>query len=360
MRSIAIQSLYLPATESGAHGGEAVLLINLGSPASPSLEDVRQYLSTFLMDERVISIAPFWRRLLVNGIIVPRRAPYSAANYRKIWEPETQTFPLVRHSALIARALCDALLLPVALAMRYGQPSMEEALQRLYACGVRRVYVLPLYPQYARSSFETAVVHALETHQCLELEGMELISLPAFYSDEGYRRVLADSVRPYLEEPFDKLVVSMHGIPLSHLSGPCQRDNGNAQHCREHQHSPQEGETCYRLHCERSVEYLREYLGLNPKQIELVYQSRLGRHEWIKPYFATRVRQWAREGSERIVVVSPGFACDCLETLEEIQHEHRSTFLSRGGKSFVYVPCLNSTPAFVTALADIISKHRQQ
>lgn len=333
-----------------------VLLINLGSPDSPNLGDVQRYLEDFLMDERVISLSPFWRNLLVRHIIVPRRAPFSAANYSKIWEAESGTFPLVRYSAEIAQQLAERLHLPVALAMRYGKPSMDKALYELHALGIKRVQVLPLYPHYTRSSFETAAVHAMARKEALGLP-LELDILPAFYDHPSYRRVLADSVRPYLTEPFDKLVVSMHGIPVSHLSRPCRADNGVGHRCLNSIHSAQEQSTCYRLHCERTVAYLQEDLGLEANRIELVYQSRLGRHEWMKPYFARRVKDWVHEGARRVVVVSPGFVCDCLETLEEINIEYRKQFMASGGEHFSYVPCLGSSSEFVEVLATLITEH---
>lgn len=334
---------------------EGVLLINLGSPLSPRVEDVRPYLETFLMDERVISLSPFWRSLLVKRVVVPRRAPYSAGNYCQIWDEATQSFPLLRHSALLAEALSLRAERTVALAMRYSSPTMEQALQALHALGIKRVRVLPLYPHYTRSSFETAVVHALDEVLRLGLP-LELDFAPAFYAHPRYRRVLADSIRPYLAEPFDKLVVSMHGIPVSHLAGPCRGENGQTNYCRDRHHSPQEAQTCYRLHCERSVEMLREDLGLRPEQIELVYQSRLGLHEWIKPYFVNRVKQWADEGAERVVVVAPGFVTDCLETLQEIQIQYKELFETTGGQELRYVPCLNSSAEFVEVLYDLISE----
>lgn len=350
-----IPSLYLPQTKIS---NEAVLLINLGSPDSPEIEDVKRYLSDFLLDERVISIPPFWRRLLVNGLIIPWRAPYSARNYQKIWDADTRTFPLVRHSSHIAHRLCQAMGMPVALAMRYGMPNMDDALRSLHEIGTRHIYVQALYPQYTRSSFETAVVHAQERLTQLGLSTeMTLHILPAFYDEVAYRTALAESIRPHLAQPYDRLILSMHGIPLSHLSRPCQLHNGSLSHCRNRVHSPQESSTCYRLHCERTAEFLRQDLKLQPHQIELVYQSRLGRHEWIKPYFSTRVRQWPNEGIRRILVVSPCFVCDCLETLEEIDHEYRKTFLKHGGESFTYIPCLNSSSSLIETLNSLISHH---
>lgn len=348
---IPIQSLYgadLPSEEG-------VLLINLGSPASPSVSDVRSYLETFLMDERVISMPPFWRSLLVHRIIGPRRSPRSAANYAKIWDADTQTFPLVRYSARIAHDLSIYSKMPVGLAMRYGSPSMDDALLALDKLGLKRIKVLPLYPHYTRSSFETAAVYALERARVLSIKS-ELKVVSPFYDDTLYRQRLAESIRPYLVEPFDKLVISMHGIPLSHLSRPCRASNGIQGRCVVHQHSPQERMTCYRLHCESTRAYLIQDLGLQPHQVELVYQSRLGLHEWIKPYFSRRVQEWAREGVKRIVVASPGFICDCLETIEEINVDYRQRFLASGGERFTYIPCLgNEGEAFVEVLDHLLT-----
>lgn len=337
----------------------AVLLINLGSPHSPEVKDVAQYLTTFLMDERVMSLSVFWRTLLVKGLIVPRRAKYSAANYRCIWDSESETFPLVRHSAALAAALADNMQRCVGLAMRYGEPSMDATLQELFDLGIRSIHVLPLYPHYTRSSFETAAVYALERVKILGLD-MKLDIMDAFYEHKAYRQVLADSVQPYLTEGIDKLIVSMHGIPVSHLTRPCRIDNGQTDRCLTHLHTPQQRSTCYRLHCEESANFLRQDLGLSHDKLELVYQSRLGRHEWMRPYFSERVRQWAHEGAKRIAVVCPGFICDCLETIHEVDVEYREEFRKHGGEQLVYIPCLNSSTSFVEVLRDIILSHESK
>lgn len=353
MPKLEIHNVY--KAEGREQSGTAVLLINLGSPASPEVKDVATYLKTFLMDERVISISPFWRSLLVKGIIVPSRAKYSARNYKYIWEAESETFPLISHSAKLAEALAQKTGRYVGLAMRYGKPDMDDTLKELYSLGVRKLLVLPLYPHYTRSSFETASVHALERLKALGLD-MELQLMGAFYDNQAYRKVLADSIRPHLKSNPDKLIVSMHGIPLSHLTRPCQADNGNTNRCRLSTHTPQQGATCYRLHCEETTEFLRQDLGLDADKVELVYQSRLGNHEWMRPYFADRVKQWAKEGSKRIAVVCPGFICDCLETIHEVDVEYREEFLHNGGEELNYIPCLNSSEAFVEVLEELISQ----
>lgn len=332
--------------------------MNLGSPESPRVEDVAKYLSTFLMDEHVISIPRFWRSILVKGIIAPRRAPHSAATYRTIWDEENQTFPLVAHTASLARRLSDWLEMPVAIAMRYGEPSMEDAVMSLMALErIKEVVLVPLYPHYTKSTILTATEHAHATIKRLGATFATRTTKP-YYNNRKYRTALAESVRPYLQEPYDKLVISLHGIPISHLDAPCARHNGKATHCleRESQHSDEEKRTCYRLHCESTGVYLREDLGLPESKVEVVYQSRLGFHPWLKPYMKARVPQWAGEGYKRVVVVSPGFACDCLETIYELNEEYHQEFLRSGGESFTYVPCLNSSESFVEVLADLVEQ----
>lgn len=346
----------LYGTEWADNAKSAILLVNLGSPDSPEVTDVARYLKDFLMDERVISIPYFWRNLLVKGMIVPRRAKYSAANYRYIWDRETQSFPLVSHSAKLAEALAHKMQRCVALAMRYGKPDMDSSLLGLEALGVKRVHVLPLYPHYTRSSFETAAVHALERLRALGLS-LDLNIFGAFYDNKAYRQVLANSIRPYIGEHIDRLIVSMHGIPLSHLTMPCRQDNGYTDGCRLSLHTPQQRCTCYRLHCEETTEFIRQDLGLPANRVELVYQSRLGRHEWLKPYFANRIQEWAKEGVKRIAVVCPGFICDCLETLHEINVEYREEFLQSGGEYYEYIPCLNSSAEFVEVLCSLIKSY---
>lgn len=336
----------------------AILLINLGSPRSPGVTDVAEYLKTFLMDERVMSLSLFWRTILVKGLIVPRRAKYSAANYSYIWDKESETFPLVRHSATLADALSSKMKRCVGLAMRYSEPSMDATLIEMASLGIRHLNVLPLYPHYTRSSFETAAVHALERLKALGLE-MHLSLMDAFYDHKAYRQALTESVRPYLTDKIDKLIVSMHGIPLSHLTRPCRANNGQTDRCLTHLHTPQQRSTCYRLHCEEASEYLRQDLGLSRNKLELVYQSRLGKHEWMRPYFSERVKQWAREGAKHIAVVCPGFICDCLETIHEVDVEYHEEFLHTGGESLTYIPCLNSSEQFIEALQTIILDHER-
>ncbi len=349
--SVKIQSLY----GSNFTSKEAILLINLGSPKSPKPRDVGAYLDEFLMDERIIALPYLFRALLVKGLIVPTRKKYSARNYATIWDEKAKCFPLIQNTAKIAEKLSQAIERPVALAMRYAEPSMDKALKALKALNPQKVIVLPLYPHYTQSSFGTAVEHCLKRNEALGLE-LNLVVSKAFYKQKDYRQALTESIRPYLQEDFDKLIISMHGIPLSHLDKPCRKNNGYHKHCLETPHSQTEAEHCYRLQCETSVQFLKEDLGLRDEQIELVYQSRVGHTEWIKPYLAERIDKLPKEGVKKILIACPGFVCDCLETLQEIDIAYRQTFLANGGESFTYIPCLNASPSFISALRRIITQ----
>lgn len=336
----------------------AVLVVNLGSPRSPEVVDVRAYLTEFLMDEHVISIAYPLRALLVKGIIAPRRAPYSAKNYRTIWDEITRTFPLVAHTARIAEGLAQQTSMPVAMAMRYGEPSTASALEALTQIrGLEEVVVLPLYPHYTRSSFYTAVEHVYSEAKRLGVF-YSLSCVRPYYDYPPYRAALADSVRPYLGQDFDKLIVSLHGIPLSHLDRSCVYSNGKTNYCydRPAEHQSGGAEPCYRYHCESTARFLAEDLGLSEDRVELVYQSRLGWHPWLKPYMKERIQSLPREGAKRVLVVCPGFVCDCLETYYEIDQEYHEEFLAAGGTTFTYIPCLNSSSSCIDLFSSIISE----
>lgn len=355
MSAISIQSIY------GARfyfQRRAVLVVNLGSPRSPEVADVRSYLTDFLMDEHVISLHHLLRTILVKGIIAPHRAPYSAQNYRTIWDEETKTFPLIAHTARIAEGLSERMRLPVAMAMRYGEPSAATALEALEQLrGLEEVVVLPLYPHYTRSSFFTAVEHIYREAKRLGVS-YELLCVRPFYDHQLYREVLASSVRPYLNRPFDRLIVSLHGIPLSHLAKPCAQHNGDTSFCynRVEAHRDVTSEPCYRLHCECTAKYLAQDLGLESSRVELVYQSRLGWHPWLRPYMKERIQQLPTEGVKDILVVCPGFVCDCLETYYEIDEEYHEEFLAAGGRSFTYIPCLNSSADCIDLLARLVDE----
>jgi len=342
----------------------AVLIVNLGSPASTSLEDVREYLEEFLGDPRVIDV-PRWRllrRTLVNRLIIPRRLKNSAHAYSKIWTSEGS--PLVTTS----RSVCEKLTAKlgegetsvpakVYLAMRYGQPSIAQVVAQIAAAGVEEVLIFPQYPHYAMSSWETVVVRVCEVFaECAPKVRLDCVK--PFYADADYIDALAAICRPYLEErpqpsPHDHLLFSYHGIPARHVGIASLR--GVNVRFAEHplaQWTPETGGLSYVAHIEQTTKKLLAQLGDAAPRHSLAYQSRLVGEPWLSPYTDVElVRLPREEGVRRLFVLCPAFTTDCLETLEEIQMQGRDSFLEAGGKFFQQIPCLNDHPAYIDFLA---------
>ena len=325
----------------------ALLLVNLGSPASTEVADVRRYLNQFLMDPYVVDLPWPLRRLLVSLILLKRPAQ-SAHAYASIWWAEGS--PLV----VLSRRLQQAMQAqwnqgPVELAMRYGEPSLESVLTRLAAQGIQQLTLAPLYPQFADSTTTTVIEEARRVVRAHKLD-LRLSVLPPFYDQPEYLDALADSATPYLERGFDHLLLSFHGLPERHLrkldrSGHCLQ---GADCCRSA--SPEVLATCYRAQCLRSAEAFAARLGLRPQQWSVSFQSRLGRAKWIEPYTEARLEQLARQGVKKLLVMCPAFVADCIETLEEIGDRGREQFQAAGGESLQLVPCLNDHPSWVAAL----------
>ena len=321
----------------------SVLLLNLGSPDSTSVADVRTYLKEFLLDERVIDLAPPLRNLIVRGFILPFRPKRSAAAYQEIWTDEGS--PLVATTRKQAEKLEAATGIPVAYAMRYRNPTPQAAIAKLKAAGATDVFVMPLYPHYAMSSYETAVVHAMEA---LREHAPEVTPhlLQPFYKDDDYIAALVDSAKPYLENGYDRLQFSFHGIPERHV----RKSDPSHAHCltenccaRAHPcHA-----TCYRHQCFETVRHFIARADIPEGRHGTSFQSRLGREPWLTPFTDQTLRQLPREGVKRLLIICPAFITDCLETLEEINAEGREIFLEAGGESFEQIPCLNDSDGFV-------------
>lgn len=328
--------------------------MNLGSPDSTEVKDVRRYLNEFLMDERVIDIPYLGRLLLVKGIIVPFRAPKSAAAYRSIWTKEGS--PLMVISKQLQQAVQQQVEEPVVLAMRYGQPApwtaFDELLQKVP--GLEEVVLLPLYPHYAMSSYETAVEYAKEVH-AKKKYSFRLTIIPPYYNEPAYLHALAESIRPYLQQPYDHILFSYHGVPERHIykgditGGHCLKVNDCCN-----VDSPAHGQ-CYRHQCFVTTRKTAEMLSLPAGKYSQSFQSRLGRDPWLQPYTAERLAQLPGEGVKKLLVACPAFVSDCLETLEEIAEEGREIFLHAGGESFTMIPCLNTHPLWVKAVVGYIS-----
>ncbi|MHC1765024.1 MAG: ferrochelatase [Verrucomicrobiia bacterium] len=327
-----------------------VLLVNLGSPDSPSVRDVRRYLRQFLMDERVIDLSYIPRFLLVNGCILPFRPRQSAEAYHKIWWPEGS--PLVVVSQRVCEQLRTQTEFPVELAMRYQNPSIADGLKRLAAQGVEHVLIFPLFPHYAMSSFETAVE---EVKRLAPGAGIrETSTVPPFFEDPDYIAALVASAQSHLEAGYDHLLFSFHGIPERHV----RKSDPTGHHCLSVPNccdvpSPAH-ETCYRAQCFRTVRSFVAKTGVT--RYSTAFQSRLGRDPWLTPYTDHEVVRLAKEGIRKLLVMCPAFVSDCLETLEEIGMRAKESFVEAGGKELTLIPCLNEHPLWLTAMERIIRR----
>ncbi|HVZ25991.1 MAG TPA: ferrochelatase [Sediminibacterium sp.] len=333
---------------------KAVLLMNLGSPDSTAVPDVRRYLNEFLMDERVIDIPYLARLLLVRGIIVPFRAPKSAHAYQSIWT--AQGSPLIVLTRALQNALQARLEEPVAMAMRYGSFSPKEAfdqLQQQYP-QLKEVVLVPLYPHYAMSSYETAVVYAQEHHKKGNYP-FRLSVLKAFYQEEVYIQALANHIRPYLDRPYDHLLFSYHGIPERHI----RKSDTTGKHClcsADCCDTPSPAhDTCYRHQVFTTTRLVAAQLKVPKEKYSIAFQSRLGKG-WLQPFTDIRLAEMPKEGIRNLLILCPAFVSDCLETLEEIAMRGKETFLEAGGESYEMIPCLNDDPAWVEALAGWVKR----
>ena len=337
---------------------KGVLLVNLGSPASTSTKDVRKYLDQFLMDERVID-APYWlRTILVRGIILNTRPKKSAKAYKKIWWDEGS--PLIVLSERLHDKVQEKTELPVALSMRYGDPSIKSGLQELHDKGVTDVLIVPLYPQHAMATTDTILVLAEELREKFYPQ-MKFKHIPAFYHKKEYIKVLGDSIKNYLEgKEWDKILFSYHGIPERHVrksditKSHCKpNDSVNFECCKTA--SPAH-EFCYKHQCYETTRQVVEYLGIAPEQHFVSFQSRLAGDPWLQPYTDKMLEKYPSEGVKKLAVVTPAFVSDCLETLEEIAMEGKEEFLKFGGEQFHAIPCINDNDDWVDVLVDWIEE----
>ncbi|MFO1352514.1 MAG: ferrochelatase [Gammaproteobacteria bacterium] len=328
--------------EHGQAPVAGILLTNLGTPDQPTAPALRRYLAEFLWDPRVVELPrPLWW-LILHGVILRVRPPRSAQKYQAIWSADGS--PLLAITRRQAEALAAGLNattrgpIEVEVGMRYGNPSLASALERLRAAGVRRLLVLPLYPQYSAattaSTFD-ALAAALRDWRWLP----ELRMVTHYHDYPPYLAALAEHIESAWREqpPGQRLLFSFHGLPKRNLL------IGDPYHCE----------------CLKTARLVAERLALPAERWAVAFQSRFGKAEWLKPYTSEQLEQWAKAGVGSVDVVCPGFAADCLETLEEIAIENRQLFLAAGGKEFRYIPALNDTPRHIAALADLIGSHVQ-
>lgn len=322
----------------------AVILLNLGSPDSTSVPDVRNYLAEFLLDERVINKSPFVRNFVVRCFILPTRPAKSAEAYQQIWTDEGS--PLVVTTKKQQALLQQAVDCQVEIGMRYGNPSTGDAVQNLKRAGVTDLLIFPLYPHYAMSSYETAVVRIMEAIREQAPEIKTTLVQP-YYQDPDYIDALLESAQPYLTDDFDMLLFSFHGIPESHLrqSDPSHAHCLTTPDCCSTCHPAHA--TCYRHQCITTAHRFKAQAGIPDEKFMISFQSRLGREPWLRPYTDKVLEDLPAQGVKNLKVICPAFISDCLETLEEIAQEGKSIFTDAGGEHYAQIPCLNDHPAWI-------------
>lgn len=326
-----------------------VLLVNLGTPDSFEIKDVRRYLAEFLMDKYVLDVPYFLRALLVYGIILPFRPKKSAAAYKSIWWDEGS--PLMVLSQQLLAACKEKSSHHISLGMRYGNPSIKAGIDDLLKQNpsLTHVKLIPLYPHYAMSSFQT-VVEKTKTVIDRYFPQLVLECISPFYQEPAYIQALANSIKPYLDK-VDYVLFSYHGIPKRHLN---VTDPTNA-HCNKVENcckvaNTQAHQVCYRHQCVQTTQKTLDVLGSAVKDWGLSFQSRLGPEPWLTPYTDKTIEELAQKGVKRLAIVCPAFVSDCLETLEEMGEEGKEIFEEHGGESFHLIPCLNTNPDWVDAL----------
>ncbi|MFK8029738.1 MAG: ferrochelatase [Gammaproteobacteria bacterium] len=331
-----------PRFKHGQRTRIGVLLANLGSPDEATTPSVRRYLAEFLMDPRVVEVPRILWRIILHGVILRIRPPRSARAYQTVWTEEGS--PLISISREQTSGIRTRLKerfgddIEVELAMRYGNPSVSSALQKLNDQNVRNLLVLPLYPQYSAvtsaSTFD-AVAAVFTRKRWIP----ELRMINQYHDHPGYIKALAQSVREYRQQhtPGERLLMSFHGIPKRYLI------NGDPYHCQ----------------CHKTARLLADELGLEDSEWAVSFQSRLGREEWLTPYTGDTVEQWAKEGLKTIDTICPGFSADCLETLEEMIEEYGDLFKEHGGDELRYIPCLNAADTHLDFLTELVCTHIQ-
>ncbi|HSP79355.1 MAG TPA: ferrochelatase [Myxococcaceae bacterium] len=333
---------------------KGLLLVNLGTPDAPETGPVRRYLREFLSDPRVVDLNPVGRWLLLNLIILPFRPKRSAHAYQSIWTPEGS--PLLVHSKALAAAVAERLAgrYEVELAMRYGNPSLPDAVARLKAKGVRDFTVLPLYPQEAASTSGSTLARLYEL-----LAGpwdvANVRAVPAFHGHPAFLEAFAEVARPVIAEArADHVLFSFHGVPERHI----RKSDASGRHCLASEGCCEAltdaNRHCYRAQCFATARGIAGKLGLEPDGWSISFQSRLGREPWVQPYTDVVLPELAARGVKRLAVLCPAFVADCLETLEEVAMRGAEQFIASGGESLTLVPSLNAHPAWVDTVVRLV------
>lgn len=331
-----------------------VLLINLGTPDSPKVGDVRRYLTEFLNDPRVIDIPSVLRAILVNGIIVPFRAPKSAKVYKELFEINGGKSPLLEYGYAVRDQLRNRLKgkAEVELAMRYGKPSLDEVTERMNRAGYDRVIVFPLFPQYASASTGSALEKALRLiRKWYVIPEIEVIS--QFYDHPGYINTVAERAKKFNLDEYDHILFSYHGLPVRQVDKVYEDRNCSNHRCELEIND--ENRFCYKATCYATTRLIAENLGLKESDYTVCFQSRLDK-KWLEPFSDKVVEEWAKKGAKKLLVFSPAFVADCLETTIEIGDEYQEIFEKNGGEKVDLVESLNDHPMWIDTLESMIEE----
>jgi ferrochelatase len=337
----------------------AVLLVNLGSPDSTSVPDVRRYLREFLGDERVLDLPAPLRFALLEGIILRTRPKKSAHAYASIWQPEGSPLVITSRSVRDKLAATLGAETPVYLAMRYGNPTIASVMAQMTADGVTEVLLFPQYPHYAMSSWETVVVKVFAERARLA-PGMHITTVQPFFQDADYIEALYQVTAPYLSQPHDHLLFSYHGIPERHL----RKGDSSKAHCTLVADccttcSPAHA-TCYKAQVLATTRALVARAGIAADKHSVSFQSRLAGEPWLSPFTDYELKRLPQAGKKRLLIICPAFVADCLETIEEISEEGREDFMGAGGESFQQIPCLNDQKPYIEFLAQRVGRWLEQ
>jgi ferrochelatase len=330
-----------------------VLLVNLGSPKEPTIPSIRKYLSEFLMDPYVLQMPAPLRALLVYGLILPFRPKKTLKNYLSIWTPQgspliLETFKLKNKLQKLFQSTDQEI--QVEVAMRYGEPSLTQSLENFRVKKIHNIKVIPLYPQYAISSSGTVVDKLIELNKNTFHHFFEFQFIKDFYDDKKFIDPLVENAKRYLSgREYDHLLISFHGLPKNHLGNKVGSSVCNFSECCNS--ITEKNKNCYRAQCFATARSLAEGLNLPSDKWSVGFQSRLTQG-WIEPFTDVIIENMPKRGIKNLAVISPSFVSDCLETLEEINHQERERFLKAGGKNFYYIPCINDSDSWIKSLGE--------
>lgn len=331
-----------------------VLLINLGTPDSPKVGDVRRYLTEFLNDPRVIDIPTVLRAILVNGIIVPFRAPKSAKIYKQLFDLNGGKSPLLEYGYKVRDILRERLAghADVELAMRYGKPSLDEVAEKMDKAGYDRIIVFPLFPQYASASTGSALEKAMRLiRKWYVIPEVEIIS--QFYDHPGYINTVVDQAKKHDLKEYDHILFSYHGLPVRQVN-KIYEDKKCSNHSCENEIND-ENRFCYKATCYATTRLIAEKMGITEKDYTVCFQSRLDK-KWLEPFSDSVVEEWGKKGAKKLLAFSPAFVADCLETSIEIGDEYQEIFEEFGGEKVQLVDSLNDHPMWIETMESMIKE----